>query len=150
MSLLFVAANFLIATRSIRASWWFSNIVVVSAATMLAVAAYDYVHFLARAETFAEDFVEHQARNVRIHDGLTLLAVRKAGSMIVYSYWAADGAPVPGVEAALANNCAAAPVRLLLEIGYTVVHRFDFETDEDVEIRLERRDCPSLARSVLR
>lgn len=136
-----ITINLIIAARSVRNSWYFSNVVILLFSSLLAVSVYDRLSFNERALQFADTFVSLQDQNVQLSEGLILKAVTKDGWHITYRYAVEGDRQIPTMRNAVEVNCRNAETRIILEYGFTIVHLFSRAESEFSRIELNREKC---------
>lgn len=132
---------FVIATRSLRRSWYLALgclVLTGLAGTGLAAARAAEGE---RLQRLLKALAMPAGRPVPINPTTDLIEVAAGKRVLVYRYRTSDEATVPTAADARRQNCAAGEIRAALELGASVEHEYSSGSAEVQRLTVRRDDC---------
>lgn len=139
--LLAFVIQFLVATHSLRQSWFISIAYLVTCAILAVLVTGNFVSTRERLDRLLADLTVAPGSPVRIDDTTILMEIAVEDDALVYKYEVhGEMRPPPALEA-VRLNCEQGKLRAVLELGGEIRHRYTGAENKSQEIIIERQQC---------
>lgn len=135
------AIQFLMATVSLRRSWFLSLFYLAASAAAAVIVSAKFMDDRTRLDRTLAGLVMPPENPARINETTTLLEVAVENHALVYKYEVAEGSPAPSRAEAIKLNCEQGIFRAVLELGGEIRHRYSYSGSKVVEITVDRQLC---------
>lgn len=135
------AMQYLMATVSLRRSWFLSLFYLAASAVAAVVVSAKFMDDRTRLDRTLAGLVMPPGNPARINEMTTLLEVAVENHALVYKYEVEEGSPAPSRMEAIKLNCEQGVFRAVLELGGEIRHKYSYSDSKLVEIAIDRQLC---------